>query len=322
MLMAAALAPTGANVHMAQAQQLAPEDAATAQAIAAFVKPLPKLPVARSDLALPASLAANMGMISTMAFDPKAQVLYLLQRGPKADPIIAVDMNGHLLRSWGKGLYKMPHGVRIDPAGNIWTTDSVNSTVLKFSPQGAKLLEIDVGGQPAPGVNGTTDVAFGPDGHVFVADGYGNARILEYSADGKLIHSFGSHGTGPGQFNIPHAILIKDGTMYVADRENGRIQRFDLTGKFLGEWDGFGKPMTLAFGPDDSLVVGTGYQNAKGQSPPWLAWVIKIDRKTGKALGYVEVGDDAHAEEAIGPDILTGGETAHVSAVHWFRQGG
>ena len=107
--------------------------------------------------------------------------------------------------------------------------------------------------------------------------------------------------------------------MYVADRENGRIERFDLAGKFLGEWDGFGKPMTLTLAADGSLLVGTGYKNAAKQAPAWLAWVIKLDRKTGKPLGYIDVGDDAHAQEAIDGDILTGGETAGISAVHVFR---
>src|SRR5437868_8409310 len=136
---AAALVLSLAFVSPAYAQ-LAPEDAKTAADISALVKNLPKLPVTKSDLALPPDLAANMGMISTMAYDAKAGVLYLLQRGAKADPVIAVDKNGKVLRSWGKGLYKMPHGIRVDPAGNVWTTDAVSSTVIKFSPQGEKLL--------------------------------------------------------------------------------------------------------------------------------------------------------------------------------------
>jgi hypothetical protein len=303
--------------------QLAPEDAKTAAEIAALVKRLPRLQVTESDLALPSDLAANMGMISAMAYDAKAGVLYLLQRGPNADPVIAVDKAGRVLRHWGKGLYKMPHGIRIDPAGNVWTTDSVSSTVIKFSPSGEKLLAIEVGGQPAPGVNGTTDIAFAPDGHLFISDGYGNARILEYTADGTLVHSFGDHGTGPAQFHVPHGIVIDDDRIvYVADRENGRIERFDLSGKFLGEWDGFGKPMTLTLGPDGSLLVGTGYKNAPRQAPPWLAWVIKLDRKTGRPLGYVEIGDDAHAQATIGSDILTGGETGGHAAVHVFHAAG
>ena len=105
-------------------------------------------------------------MVSWVALDGKGTV-YLLQRGEKADPVLAVDHEGKILRSWGKGLYKIPHSIRIDPQGNVWTVDASSSTVMKFSPQGRKLMEIDVGGQPeihGATFNGTTDIAFGPNG--------------------------------------------------------------------------------------------------------------------------------------------------------------
>ncbi|MHB1204359.1 MAG: peptidyl-alpha-hydroxyglycine alpha-amidating lyase family protein [Rhodospirillaceae bacterium] len=305
---------------MGWAQKTA-EDQKTAADIRALVTPLPKLSVTRGDLALAPELAASMGMISSIAADPKSGVIYLLQRGANADPVIAVDRDGKLLRSWGKGLYKMPHAVRVDPDGNVWTTDSIASTILKFTPKGEKLLEISVGGQPTPGkVSGTTDIAFGPNGRVFVADGYGNARIQEYTAAGKFVREWGTHGIGPGQFHIPHAIVIDpENTVFVADRENGRIERFDLDGKFLGAWDGFGKPMSLSLMSDGTLLVASGDRMGPGEVPDWVAWVVKIDRHTGKPLGYIEVGDDAHAQESVGGAILTGGETGKISAVHRFR---
>lgn len=300
--------------------QNADEDRQTAGAIAALVKPLPKLPLKPTDLALAPDLARSMGMISSIATDPSG-VFYLLQRGPRADPVIAVDHAGKRLRSWGKGLFTVPHAIRVDGNGDVWTTDSVSSVITKFTPAGEKLLEISVGGQPQPGkVSGATDIAFGPSGRVFIADGYGNARILEYTTDGKKVREWGTAGTGPGQFRVPHSIIIdKDGVIYVADRENGRIERFTLDGKFLGEWTGFGKPMTLAFTSDGGILVATGYRNPPGLSPDWVAWVIKVDKATGKPLGYLEVGDDAHAQAAVDGGILTGGETGKVSAVHWFR---
>ena len=76
-------------------------------------------------------------------------LVYLLQRGDKADPIIVLDREVHVVRSWGRGLYTMPHSIRIDPHGDIWTTDAASSMVMKFSPRGKKLLEIPVGGTPA-----------------------------------------------------------------------------------------------------------------------------------------------------------------------------
>ena len=94
------------------------------------------------------------------------------------------------------------------------------------------------------------------DGHLFIADGYRNARILEYTADGKKVNEWGRAGTGPGEFRLPHSIQIDErGIIYVADRENGRIQRFDRSGKFLGEWTQYGKTFGLALVGDCAVAV-------------------------------------------------------------------
>jgi DNA-binding beta-propeller fold protein YncE len=161
--------------------------------------------------------------------------------------------------SWGKGLYSTPHAIRVDPQGNVWTADAASSRVYKFTPDGTLLLTIEVGGQPTPCGNfcGTTDMAFAGDGHVFIADGYRNARILEYTAEGKKVSEWGRAGTGPGEFRLPHSIQIDErGIIYVADRENGRIQRFDRSGKFLGEWTQYGKTFGLAL-VGDALWLST-----------------------------------------------------------------
>jgi sugar lactone lactonase YvrE len=113
--------------------------------------------------------------------------------------------------------------------------------ILKFTPEGKKLQEISVGEMAVgdkcafPTLCGTTDITFGPNGRLFISDGYGNARILEYTPGGKRVKSWGSAGTGPGQFNIPHGIAYQGNTLYVADRGNSRVQRFDLDGRYLGE---------------------------------------------------------------------------------------
>ena len=164
-------------------------------------------------------------------------------------------------------MYTMPHAIRIDPQGNVWTTDAASSMVYKFSPEGKKLMEIEIGGQPtpcqsssitkAPTFCSTTDIAFAPNGHLFISDGYANARILEYTPDGKKVREWGSRGTGPGQFYIPHSIQIDENNIiYVADRENGRIQRFDLRGKYLGEWAQYGKTFGLKL-EKDALWLST-----------------------------------------------------------------
>lgn len=224
-----------------------------------IVQNAPKLPLQAVELkVLPPSAGWTLGMVSWIAVDSTGLV-YLLQRGDNADPVVVLDRDGRVLRSWGKGMYTKPHSIRVDPQGNLWTTDAATSMVYKFTPQGRKLMEIAVGGQPSPcmdqqlfpeseratGANnfcGTTDTAFAPNGNIFVADGYANNRILEYSPEGKKLNEWGTAGIGPGQFRLPHSIRIdEEGVVYVSDRENGRIQRFDVSGTYLGEWPDLGR---------------------------------------------------------------------------------
>jgi hypothetical protein len=246
-----------------------------------------------------------LSLVSWIAADQKG-LIYLIQRDPKIDPVIVVDRTGKVVRSWGKGMYKMPHGIRVDPQGNVWTTDAASSMVYKFSPEGKKLMEIEVGGLPAQCGNGfcsTTDIAFAGNGHLFIADGYRNARILEYTADGQKIREWGSAGTGPGQFKLPHSIQIdENGVIYVADRENGRIQRFDMQGKYLGEWSQYGKTFGLTLQKDVIWLssIPRGSNNQAG-------WLIKVDRKTGSLLGYL----DAFGNH--GMDIMPNGDLLSAS---------
>jgi streptogramin lyase len=242
---------------------------------------------ARQITVVPPQPGWEMGMVSWVAADRNGLV-YLIQRGDKADPVVVVGADGRVVRSWGKGMYTTPHAIRIDPDGNVWTTDAKTSMVYKFSPDGRKLLEISVGGQPADctgGFCGTTDVAFGPNGRVFIADGYRNARILEYSADGRKVREWGAPGTGPGQFRLVHSIAIDEtGTIYVGDRENARTQRFDLNGKYLGEWP-YGRNFSIALQPGtDNVWLATIPAGLSNGNPGHL---IKVDRRTGRIIGYV-----------------------------------
>ena len=229
----------------------------------------------------------QLGMISWAAMDREG-VLYLLQRGKAADPVVVVDRSGRVVRSWGSGRYSMPHSIRIDPQGNVWTTDARTSTVTKFAPDGKVLLEIAVGGVPegcgtpsAPNpFCGTTDVAFGKDGHVFVADGYRNARVLEFAADGAKIREWSTATPGTAMFARAHSIAVgDDGVVYVADRENARIQRFSAEGKLLGEWGRLGRPFALAMASDGLWVASLPVVE-----PYNLGNLIKVDLQTGKPL--------------------------------------
>jgi len=125
------------------------------------------------------------------------------------------------------------------------------------------LLELGSPGRPAPFMSGRpfrrcTHTALAPDGDIWVTDGYGNARVHRYSPGGELRWSFGQPGTGPGEFNLPHDIVSDpDGTIYVADRENHRVQIFDDAGQYLGEWRNLHRPGALCRVPgQDAWLVG------------------------------------------------------------------
>ena len=266
-------------------------------ALKALLQGAQKLPLDATDIKIPGSDGAPVAMASWVAAD-RSGLIYILQRSDKADPVLVVDKTGKLIRSWGKGMYTTPHAIRIDPQGNVWTTDAASSMVYKFSPEGKKLMEIEVGGQPTPcgAFCSTTDIAFAPNGNLFIADGYRNARILEYTPQGKKIREWGSAGTGPGQFNLPHSIQIdENGIIYVADRENGRIQRFDLQGKYLGEWSQYGKTFGLKLAKDAIWLTSI----PRGPNGP-PGWLIKVDRKTGNLLGYFDT-TGVHGVDAL-PD--------------------
>jgi hypothetical protein len=295
-----ALAPA-----LAQTQGPSPEEQARMNtqnaALRELLKKTPKLPQQAGPLPVqPLSQPGwAMGMVSWVAAGPDG-LTYLLQRGDNADPVIVVDRTGKIVRSWGKGLYQTPHAIRVDPKGNIWTTDAASSMVYQFSPAGEKLLQIEVGGQPEPCNRfcSTTDIAFAPNGRIFIADGYRNARILEYTAEGKRVREWGAAGTGPGQFRLPHSIQIDtSGTIYVADRENGRIQRFDLEGRYQGEWSHLGKTFGLTL--DGDAIWLSSIPRGPNSVPGWL---IKVDRGTGRALGYVD------SEGNHGMAVLPNGE--------------
>lgn len=267
-------------------------------ALRAAVAKAPAIPLEATAITVP---GVEMGMVSWVASAADGTV-YLLQRGDKADPVLAIDRAGKVLRSWGRGRYVMPHAIRVDPQGNVWTTDAASSHVIKYAPTGAVLLDIAVGGQPSPCRNnfcGTTDVAFAANGHLFIADGYANARVLEYTADGRKVREWGAPGTGPGQFNLPHSIQIDGaGVVYVADRENGRVQRFDQAGTFLGEWPGYGK--TFGLKADGAFMwLSTQPRQQPNLSPGWL---MKVDVKTGAIAGWVPSAGNH------GMDVMANGE--------------
>lgn len=283
---------------LAQQRELSPERKADTEALRAIAKHTPQLPgqiievKVSQELVGPSAAAAG-----------KDGTIYVLHRPAEAkkdgDPIMVFDAKGTFLRSFGKGMYKIPHGIRVDPAGNVWTIDSSTSMVLKFSPEGKKLMEIDVGGIPNPdrAFCGATDIAFAKNGNLFISDGYCNSRVIEYTADGKKLREWGERGTGPGQFMNVHAISIaEDGTLYVADRENGRVQWFDQSGKYLGDKKFGGQLFSVTVAHDGGVYVGTQPRDVDFATDPF---VFKFDPKSGTIIGKVDM--PAH-QLSLGPN--------------------
>ncbi|CAN5207546.1 peptidyl-alpha-hydroxyglycine alpha-amidating lyase family protein [soil metagenome] len=189
-----------------------------------------------------------------------------------AKPTLAIfDPNtGDRLKVWGEQRFIMPHGLTIDAADNIWVTDVGLHQVFKFSPNGRLLLtlgEAGVAGSDEAHFNMPTDVAVLPDGSFYVSDGYGNARVLKFSAEGKLERQWGRKGSGPGEFDTPHAISVDtNGRVYVADRENGRVQVFTPDGRHFASWKSpaLGRPYSVPICGDRALVLDGGDQPQEG----------------------------------------------------------
>lgn len=236
---------TYCGVGLVIASRASADDAITFEARGDF----PKLP---ADFVL--------GRCSAVATNSKGEI-YLFHRGPH--PLICVDAEGKLLRSWGDDVIGTAHGLRVDRQGNVWATDIGRHRVLKFDPTGKLLLALGTGkaGTGTDEFDRPTDIAFAPNGDVFVSDGYGNSRVMKFSAAGSFLKSWGTKGKGPGEFDLPHAVIMDSkGRLLVGDRENERIQLFDADGQFLDQWTGFA-PYGIAINGDGRVFVADAQAN-------------------------------------------------------------
>jgi DNA-binding beta-propeller fold protein YncE len=219
----------------------------------------------------------NFGEASAVAVNSKGHIFVFQRVKPM---LVEYDAHGKFLRSLAEGVFEKPHGLRIDAQDNIWTTDVAAQVVLKLSPEGRVLMVLGRKDDAAEGdwlFNRPADVAFDADGNIYVADGYGNSRIVKFDKDGRYLKEWGTFGKEPGQFDLPHNIVIdKQGRVYVADRENQRIQIFDTDGKFLDQWTEIGYPFGLAITPDQKILMADGGYDR----------VIELDLN-GKILGAI-----------------------------------
>jgi sugar lactone lactonase YvrE len=252
------------------------------------------------------------GSTSTVAVDSKGNI-WIAERcganscvGKTVDPVLEFDNSGKLLKSFGSGLLAFPHGIWIDKQDNIWIADGqarggegVGHVVIKFSPEGKVLMTLG-----KPGVTGDTPdlfnqpnaVAIAPNGDIFISDGHdrgkGNARVMKFTPQGKFIKQWGGHGSGPGQFEVPHTLAFdSQGRLFVGDRANNRIQIFDQDGNFIAEWKQFGRPSGMFIDSHDVLYVGDsesietgGYA---GNNPGFKRGIRIGSAKDGKVTAFI-----------------------------------
>ncbi len=214
--------------------------------------------------------------VAAVAVDSQDRVYLHTRHG---DRVLVYDREGRFLFAWGDGVFGNAHGITIGPDDTVYCVDNLHHVVRRFTPDGRLLMTIGTPGvasdtgynprRPNPRIhhnetveraagpfNGCTNVAVAPNGDLYVADGYGNARVHCFSPDGTLRFSWGEPGTGPGQFHLPHGIAVAaDGRVLVADRENDRIQFFSPDGTFLDAWTDVQRPCHLAIDREGLVYV-------------------------------------------------------------------
>lgn len=249
--------------------------------------------------------------VAGVAADSKDRV-FVFNRGEH--PVIILDRDGNFVASWGEGKFARPHGITIGPDDAVYCTDDLDHTVRKFTPDGKLLLTLGTSGQPCdtgidgidyrtikrpgPPFNRPTNVALSRNGDLYVTDGYGNSRVHKFAPDGKLLFSWGEPGNRPGQFNLPHGIALdREDNVFVADRENSRIQIFDAKGRFLSQWTDVIRPMQVVIDPEGNVLVAE-----TGQRAGMFPWVeqpadppgarVSVFDRNGRLLSRWGGGDD------------------------------
>jgi NHL repeat-containing protein len=285
------------------------------------------------------------------------------------DPILHYDASGKLIKSFGAGLLVGPHGIFVDRDGNVWVTDyqdnapraprgagapagaagaagqgrrgaggplpgaTVGHLVYKFSPDGRILMTL---GKPGGGVDPDfffqpNDVLVTRSGEIFVSCGHGQGKseILKFSKEGKLIKRWGQLGTGPGEFDQPHALAMDSkGRLFVGDRNNNRIQIFDQDGKFLEEWKQFSRPSGIYIDRKDTIYVADSESESVSRNHDGWKRGIRVGSARDGSVKYfipdpVEKAPSTSAAEGVAADsqgIIYGAEVGPRRLMKYVRK--
>ena len=264
----------------------------------------PQLPAGRT---LGAVSAIGVGPDGHIWVADRCQAGFAACSNSDLNPIFEFDANGKMLKNFGAGLFVYPHGLWVDQEGFVWVTDARGADgkgqqVLKFSPDGKVVMRLGkagVAGLAKDTFNGPCDVITAPNGDIFVGDGHENevSRIVKFDKNGKYLMEWGKKGTGPGEFDTPHALAMdSQGRLYVGDRANSRIQIFTQDGKLLEVWRQFGRPSGLFIDANDILYSADSESNPP-RNPGFRRGIRIGSVKDGKVTAFIPYTDAEHMDD-------------------------
>lgn len=250
--------------------------------------------------------------------------------GSKANPIHKFDESGKEIKSFGGSMFVWPHGIHVDREGNVWVTDArapsdeerkkfpagqnKGSVVVKFSPEGKVLMTLGkpgIRGNPPEALTDPTVVLTEPsNGDVYVAESHTDVRdpnligrISVFDRNGKFLRTIGKTGTGPGEFRTPHALAFdSQGRLIVADRHNHRVQMLTKDGRFLREYDNFGRVSGLAIDRND-VIYTTDSESTEKVHPGWLRGIRIGSLRDGMVTMFIPAHKADNPEGAMGEGI-------------------
>jgi sugar lactone lactonase YvrE len=267
----------------------------------------------------------RVGSTAGITIDRDGSSVWIFERcgandcvGSAVAPILKFDSAGKAVKSLGAGMFIRPHGIHVDRDGNIWVTDGEGPDgkdlrrngkghqVFKMNQDGQVLMTLGragVAGDSPDTLNMPSAVLIAPGGDIFIGDGHGgtsNARVLKFSKDGRFMKAWGKRGAAAGEFETPHGLAVDSrGRLFVADRENNRIQIFDQEGGFLAEWKQFGRPSGIFIDRNDLLYVADHQSDAK-TNPGFRKGITIGSARDGKVTTFIPDPDgDAGSQEGV-----------------------